>query len=139
MYIVEGPCILLQVYSYDEWERHRLEGYGHCNIPSSPGNHGNTLILPVILYTGSYRLDLSTWRPSTASLGDHLTRYFIGGGTPSLRDTSYLSSTLNKVHHYITLHHVASSSIDRVDWEFKAVVVEWCPYLSISSTNHRPT
>ena len=33
------PYLLMQVNSVDNWNRHRIEGYGFVRIPSEPGYH----------------------------------------------------------------------------------------------------
>ena len=35
--LAHWPCVLMEVCSLDSWDRHRVEGYGHLPLPSSPG------------------------------------------------------------------------------------------------------
>ena len=46
------PQLLVEVVSVDRWGRYRVEGYGHCVLPSQPGHH---------------TLQIHTWTPATAS------------------------------------------------------------------------
>lgn len=33
-----NPCIQLEIYSLDKWDRHCTEGYVIVNVPPTPGN-----------------------------------------------------------------------------------------------------
>mmetsp|Transcript_3731 Transcript_3731/g.9397 ORF Transcript_3731/g.9397 Transcript_3731/m.9397 type:complete len:565 (-) Transcript_3731:36-1730(-) len=66
------PCMLLQVNSYDQWDRQRVQGYGHINLPLEPG---------------SQEITISTWRPALTQIG-RMRSFFIGG-TPELRDLTF--------------------------------------------------
>jgi len=57
------PILLLQVNSTDDWQRHRIEGYGFLRFPSTPGYH---------------QLTVETWRPR-ASLDTEIHSFFLGG------------------------------------------------------------
>eukprot|EP00284_Hemiselmis_tepida_P006908 CAMPEP_0174937344 /NCGR_PEP_ID=MMETSP1355-20121228/60210_1 /TAXON_ID=464990 /ORGANISM="Hemiselmis tepida, Strain CCMP443" /LENGTH=556 /DNA_ID=CAMNT_0016184189 /DNA_START=98 /DNA_END=1764 /DNA_ORIENTATION=- len=66
------PCMLLQVNSYDQWDRQRVLGYGHMNLPLSPGFTDQAVM---------------TWRPALSQVGKM--RSFFIGGTPELRDLTF--------------------------------------------------
>lgn len=57
------PILLFQVNSVDDWNRHRIEGYGFVKFPLEPGYH---------------TLEVSTWRPR-ASLETEIHSFFLGG------------------------------------------------------------
>ncbi len=54
----------MQVNSVDSWKRHRIEGYGFCQIPGQ---------------AGSYKLHIDTWRP-IGTLYEKVYSFFLGGG-----------------------------------------------------------
>mmetsp|Transcript_41602 Transcript_41602/g.103952 ORF Transcript_41602/g.103952 Transcript_41602/m.103952 type:complete len:566 (-) Transcript_41602:143-1840(-) len=66
------PCMLLQVNSYDPWDRQRVLGYGHMNLPLTPGFSDQSVM---------------TWRPALSQIGKM--RSFFIGGTPELRDLTF--------------------------------------------------
>lgn len=75
-----------QVNSYDMWDRQRIQGYGHMNLPLTPGTTSHVI---------------QTWHPALTQIG-RLRSFFIGG-TPELRDltfagvpTTQQSSTLSR-------------------------------------------
>lgn len=68
------PTLFFEVYSLDSWKRHRIEGYGFCQIPDVPG---------------TTCVEIDTWRPKGESSTDEMQRFFIGG-TPELNDLSYI-------------------------------------------------
>lgn len=68
------PRILIQVASFDYWERHRVEGYGYLDLPNTPGQ---------------YQFTVNTWRPS-GSLRDKMARFFVGGSA-EIADISYIA------------------------------------------------
>lgn len=72
---VKWPVLYLQVFSLDSWQRHRLEGYGYCQLPD---------------VSGTTEVKVDTWRPKGDSAFDEMNRYFIGG-TPELKDLSYIT------------------------------------------------
>ena len=53
----------MQVNSKDEWNRHRIEGYGFVRLPKEPGYH---------------KIEVSTWRPR-ASIETEIHSFFLGG------------------------------------------------------------
>lgn len=55
--------MVFQVNSVDDWNRHRVEGYGYLRIPETPGYH---------------KVQVSTWRPR-ASLDTEISSFFLGG------------------------------------------------------------
>jgi len=57
------PYLIMQVNSVDEWNRHRIEGYGFVRFPMTPGYH---------------TIEVSTWRPR-ASLESEIHSFFLGG------------------------------------------------------------
>ena len=57
------PTLLLQVNSVDEWNRHRIEGYGFIKFP---------------METGYHTIEVDTWRPR-ASLDSEIHSFFLGG------------------------------------------------------------
>uniref|UniRef100_A0A914VD51 Uncharacterized protein n=1 Tax=Plectus sambesii TaxID=2011161 RepID=A0A914VD51_9BILA len=57
------PHLLLCVSSFDQWSRHRTEGYGCVALPTLPGQSTVTV---------------HTWRPQHNRTSD-LRRFFIGG------------------------------------------------------------
>ena len=59
----QRPMLLMQVNSVDEWNRHRIEGYGFVKFPEQPGYHTITV---------------DTWRPR-ASLDSEIHSFFLGG------------------------------------------------------------
>eukprot|EP01112_Ceratiomyxa_fruticulosa_P012342 TRINITY_DN340_c1_g2_i1.p1 TRINITY_DN340_c1_g2~~TRINITY_DN340_c1_g2_i1.p1 ORF type:complete len:592 (-),score=105.24 TRINITY_DN340_c1_g2_i1:1141-2916(-) len=67
------PHLYFIVNSYDEWERHRVVGYGYMSLPVTPGRH---------------YYDIKTWRPK-GSVYSQLKSYFIGG-SPELQDINYI-------------------------------------------------
>ena len=71
------PQLLVEVVSVDQWRRYRVEGYGHCVLPSQPGSH---------------HLTIHTWTPARASHTATMRRFFIGG-TPELEDIRYVGNT----------------------------------------------
>ena len=84
--VTRMPCILLQVNSYDMWDRNRTQGYAHMNLPLTPGCSTHTV---------------QTWRPALTQIG-RMRSFFIGG-TPELKDltfagvpTTQQSSTLSR-------------------------------------------
>ena len=54
------------------WDRQRILGYGHLQLPCSPGTTHHTI---------------RTWRPALTQIG-RLRSFFIGG-TPELRDLTF--------------------------------------------------
>ncbi|XP_066925017.1 tectonic-like complex member MKS1 [Clytia hemisphaerica] len=71
---IKWPTLFFEVYSLDSWQRHRIEGYGYCQLPD---------------IAGSTCFELDLWRPKGDSRNDEIRRFFIGG-TPELEDTSYI-------------------------------------------------
>lgn len=61
---VKWPTILFEVFSLDSWQRHRIEGYGYCQLADMPGH---TCV------------EIDTWRPRGESSSDEVRRFFIGG------------------------------------------------------------
>ena len=53
----------MQVNSVDEWNRHRIEGYGFVRMPMQNGYH---------------TIEVDTWRPR-ASLDSEIHSFFLGG------------------------------------------------------------
>lgn len=87
--VTRMPCILLQVNSYDMWDRNRTQGYAHMSLPLAPGCSSHTV---------------KTWRPALTQIG-RMRSFFIGG-TPELKDltfagipTTQQSSTLSRFAH----------------------------------------
>ena len=65
----KSPKIYFEVNSMDNWNRHRIEGYGIFNInldENNNNNNNNDICIPI-------------WRP-IGSIRDEMTRFFIGGG-----------------------------------------------------------
>ena len=52
------------MFSLDTWQRHRIEGYGYCQLSDIPG-------------TTCVEIDM--WRPRGESRSDEVRRFFIGG------------------------------------------------------------
>jgi len=71
---IKWPTLFFEVYSLDSWQRHRIEGYGFCQLPDVPG---------------STCVEIDTWRPKGDSSKEEMQRFFIGG-TPELEDISYV-------------------------------------------------
>ena len=63
------PRLLLQVSTYDSWDRSRVEGYGHITLPAT---------------SGVYTLAVPTWKPQ-GTIRDQLRSFFVGG-SPELAD-----------------------------------------------------
>ena len=61
---VNWPTLLFEVFSLDTWQRHRIEGYGYCQLADIPG-------------TTCVEIDM--WRPRGESRNDEVRRFFIGG------------------------------------------------------------
>jgi len=76
---MKWPILYLQVYSLDTWQRHRIEGYGYCQIPD---------------VAGATRVQVNMWRPKGDSMMSEVQRYFIGG-TPELVEPSYVREASN--------------------------------------------
>jgi Meckel syndrome type 1 protein len=53
----------------DDWQRHRIEGYGFLRIPQEPGFH---------------QLEVQTWRPR-GSLYSEIHSFFLGGSIRILK------------------------------------------------------
>jgi hypothetical protein len=51
------------VNSIDYWQRNRIEGYGHCEIPKE---------------TGFHEIVIKTWKPAL-NLQDRIFSFFLGG------------------------------------------------------------
>ena len=81
------PYILLQVNSIDEWNRHRIEGYGFIRMPIDPGYH---------------QLEVQTWRPR-ASLDSEIHSFFLGG-----------SVRVQKLEELVRTKFVDSNGIDDI-------------------------
>ena len=58
-----------EVNSKDDWNRHRIEGYGFVRIPNKTGYH---------------QITVDTWRPRH-SLESEIHSYFLGGSVRILR------------------------------------------------------
>ena len=71
--LIKWPTLYLEVYSLDSWQRHRVEGYGYCQIPD---------------VAGSTAVEIDMWRPKGDGLYDEMGRFFVGG-TPELQDLTY--------------------------------------------------
>lgn len=63
------PYLLFQVNSVDDWNRHRIEGYGFLRLPIQPGYH---------------ELEVETWRPR-GSLMSEVHSFFLGGSVRVMR------------------------------------------------------
>lgn len=63
------PYLLFQVNSVDDWNRHRIEGYGFLRLPIEPGYH---------------ELEVETWRPR-GSLMSEIHSFFLGGSVRVMR------------------------------------------------------
>lgn len=55
--------------SVDDWNRHRIEGYGFMRLPLEPGYH---------------ELEIDTWRPR-GSLSSEIHSFFLGGSIRILK------------------------------------------------------
>lgn len=92
------PNILLCVSSFDQWSRHRTEGYGSAALPTLPGHSA---------------LTVHTWRPEH-NRASELRRFFIGGspelesidlaGIPNGHTVRLLYFSINSFHSYILTH-----------------------------------
>mmetsp|Transcript_29901 Transcript_29901/g.21652 ORF Transcript_29901/g.21652 Transcript_29901/m.21652 type:complete len:128 (+) Transcript_29901:454-837(+) len=76
------PYLLFQVNSVDDWNRHRIEGYGFLRLPVDPGYH---------------TLEIETWRPR-GSLNSEIHSFFLGGSIRIMKleeliRTKYLDET----------------------------------------------
>eukprot|EP00042_Codosiga_hollandica_P027778 m.141056 g.141056 ORF g.141056 m.141056 type:complete len:493 (-) comp52587_c0_seq5:71-1549(-) len=72
---IRFPSLLIQVASFDTWERHRVEGYGSWNCGG---------------LTGSHDVVVETWYPIGLTPTESLRRYFTGG-SPELQDVKWLT------------------------------------------------
>jgi Ciliary basal body-associated, B9 protein len=68
-YVTRWPYMYFQVASVDNWQRHRIVGYGHVVLPDKPGVH---------------EITVPTWRP-IGTVRDEMQRFFVGGSR-SLRN-----------------------------------------------------
>jgi hypothetical protein len=71
---IRWPTLFLEVFSVDQWERFRTEGYGYITVPNKAGTHDITV---------------NTWRPTGNGLVPKMRRFFIGG-SPELEDVTYV-------------------------------------------------
>ncbi|KNC54346.1 uncharacterized protein AMSG_10339 [Thecamonas trahens ATCC 50062] len=85
------PRLLLKVASYDWWERNRLEGYAHVDLPARPGH---------------YMLEVPTWKPAL-SVRQQLQSYFIGG-SPELAEFG---------HAAVPSSHEAGTPLNKLGFE----------------------
>jgi Meckel syndrome type 1 protein len=67
------PKLYFKVVSVDLSDRHKIEGYGHVQLPRKAGHYQHTL---------------STWRPSIGF--ESRLKSFLVGGCPELDDIQYL-------------------------------------------------
>lgn len=83
----ERPFLAMQINSVDNWNRHRIEGYGFVRFPDRPGFH---------------QLEVSTWRPR-ASLESEIHSFFLGG-----------SVRIQNIEELIRTKFVSSEGIDDI-------------------------
>ena len=69
-----------------------MEGYAYLDLPSKPGiwNFISQIIPLSDMCTGSYEMDVATWRPTGRRFTDRLMRFFIGG-PPEVDDITYVA------------------------------------------------
>lgn len=87
------PRILLEVASLDSWDRHRVEGYAYLDLPSIPGKLSIQLYRVAhwwVVNTGSYEMNIATWKPAGRRLLDRMRRFFVGG-PPEVDDITYVA------------------------------------------------
>ncbi len=46
--------LLLEVCSLDYWDRHRVEGYGYLDLPTTPGGCGQYLLYTILVYVSRW-------------------------------------------------------------------------------------
>ncbi|CAI8057600.1 Meckel syndrome type 1 protein [Geodia barretti] len=103
--LAHWPCVLMEVCSLDSWDRHRVEGYGHLPLPSSPGVH---------------EVEVGTWRPSGTPVVDTLRRFFVGGAS-RLREMSYISKPSDFEGRHLSKYGFQTESSGTVDFRFNII------------------
>lgn len=68
-----------------------------------------SLIFEHVLYTGSYEMDVATWRPTGRRFTDRLKRFFIGG-PPEVDDITYVACRKDFKVIFILIHGSTSGN-----------------------------
>ena len=126
---ISYPIMYFQVNSIDHWNRHRVVGYGYCNIPNEAGTH---------------TIEVKTWVP-IGSISAEMKKYFIGG-TPSLKDIklSGIPLTINTLNNVMNQDHTSKRSfVNKVGWKSEnsgsIFITMNCIYTRHNPIHHKTT
>uniref|UniRef100_A0A7S0EJ57 Meckel syndrome type 1 protein n=1 Tax=Hanusia phi TaxID=3032 RepID=A0A7S0EJ57_9CRYP len=87
------PVLLLQVNSYDRWDRQRVQGYGHVILADE---------------TSFCEHKVSTWTPTPSQVG-RMRSFFIGG-SPELKDFRFAGLEANKAGNILSRYGFSTES-----------------------------
>ncbi|EKX32726.1 hypothetical protein GUITHDRAFT_121078 [Guillardia theta CCMP2712] len=87
------PVLLLQVNSYDRWDRQRVQGYGHLILAGE---------------TSFCEHKISTWTPTPSQVG-RMRSFFIGG-SPELKDFRFAGLEANKAGNILSRYGFSTES-----------------------------